>query len=257
MKVLEVKSLKKSFGGLKAVDGVSFEVEEGEILGVIGPNGSGKTTLFNMIGGSFAPTSGKVIYNGEDVTGWPAYKLYEHGLIRTFQLSQEYPLMTSMENLVVAGLHQTGETLIKNWISPSQVREREEEVIEKAYDTIDFLGLEHLTDEYAGNLSGGQKKLLELGRAMMHGNAKVVLLDEIGAGINPTLMVKVMDMIRRLNTERGYTFCVIEHDMDMIADLCERTLVLVDGKILTQGAMDDLRQDDRVIDAYFGGGEPA
>jgi len=250
--LLRVENLTKHYGGLRAVQGVSFDVPEGNITGLIGPNGAGKTTTFNMIAGAQVPTSGDVFLDDEKITGMSTDKLYHKGLMRTFQLSHEYPLMTSLENLMVAGANQVGESIFKNWFAKSQVAASERIVLERAQDALEFLGLTHVTDELAGNLSGGQKKLLELGRTMMN-DSRLVLLDEPGAGVNPTLMLDVIDMIRRLNQERGYTFCIIEHDMDLIADLCDNTIVLVEGKILTQGSMDDIRQDDRVIDAYFGG----
>jgi branched-chain amino acid transport system ATP-binding protein len=160
--------------------------------------------------------------------------------------------MTSAENLKVAGAHQLGENIFMNWIASGRVAAREQALQERTQDTLEFLGLTHVADELAGNLSGGQKKLLELGRTMMS-DARVILLDEPGAGVNPTLMLKVIDMIRRLNQERGYTFCIIEHDMELISSLCEHTIVLAEGQILMQGSMAEVRQDERVIDAYFGG----
>ncbi len=250
--ILKVEGLAKSFGGLHAVRGVSFDVPEGGIVGLIGPNGAGKTTMFNMIAGVLKPTSGKIYLDGNDITGTQTDRLYHMGLLRTFQLSHEYPKMTSTENLMVAGADQPGENVFMNWIARSRVAEREGEIQERAHDTLEFLGLTHVADELAGNLSGGQKKLLELGRTMMS-DARLILLDEPGAGVNPTLMLKVIDMIRRLNEERGYTFCIIEHDMDLIADLCENTVVLVEGQVLMEGTMDQVRSDERVIDAYFGG----
>ncbi len=250
--ILRVESLAKHYGGLQAVRGVSFEVPEGSIVGLIGPNGAGKTTTFNMIAGVEKPTKGKIYLSGNEITGTETHSLYHMGLLRTFQLSHEYARMTSKENLMVAAAAQLGENIFMNWLASSRVADREKEVQELADETLDFLGLTHVTDELAGNLSGGQKKLLELGRTMMS-DARLILLDEPGAGVNPTLMLKVIDMIRRLNQERGYTFCIIEHDMDLIADLCENTIVLAEGQILMQGTMDQVRQDERVIDAYFGG----
>ncbi|MCP4070966.1 MAG: ABC transporter ATP-binding protein [Hyphomicrobiales bacterium] len=250
--ILRVESLAKHYGGLQAVRGVSFEVPEGSIVGLIGPNGAGKTTTFNMIAGVEKPTKGKIYLSGNEITGIETHSLYHMGLLRTFQLSHEYARMTSKENLMVAAADQLGENIFMNWLAASRVADREKEVQELADETLEFLGLTHVTDELAGNLSGGQKKLLELGRTMMS-DARLILLDEPGAGVNPTLMLKVIDMIRRLNQERGYTFCIIEHDMDLIADLCENTIVLAEGQILMQGPMDQVRQDERVIDAYFGG----
>ena len=252
METLRVNNLIKTFGGLEAVKGISFEVHEGSIFGLIGPNGAGKTTTFNIIAGAEKPTSGNVYLNGEDVTGLSPEKLYKLGLVRTFQLSHEYPKMTSLENLMVAASDQPGEKIFMNWLSPKTVASREKEVTERALDSLNFLGLYHVKDELAGNLSGGQKKLLELGRTMMT-DAKLVLLDEPGAGVNPTLMLKIIEMIRRLNQERGYTFCIIEHDMDLIADLCQKVVVLAEGSILTEGSMTEVKANEKVINAYFGG----
>ena len=250
--VLSVKNLAKSFGGLQAVRGVDFEVEKGAIVGLIGPNGAGKTTTFNMIAGELPPTTGEITLLGENVTGQRTDVLYHKGLMRTFQLSHEYARMTSLENLAVAAPIQTGESIWSSWFSGRKVRQREREVLDLARETLEFLGLTHVSDELAGNLSGGQKKLLEIGRTMMN-DSKVVLLDEPGAGVNPTLMRKVAEMIEQLNEERGYTFCIIEHDMDMIARLCGKVVVLAEGQVLMQGNMNEVRNDERVIDAYFGG----
>ena len=250
--VLSVSGLAKSFGGLQAVRGVDFDVEKGAIVGLIGPNGAGKTTTFNMIAGELSPTAGKINLLGEDITGQRSDLLYHKGLMRTFQLSHEYARMTSLENLAVAAPSQIGEGIFSSWFAGRRVRKREAAVIELARDTLEFLGLTHVGEELAGNLSGGQKKLLEIGRTMMN-DSKVVLLDEPGAGVNPTLMLKVAEMIEQLNEERGYTFCIIEHDMDMIARLCGKVVVLAEGQILMQGSMDEVRNDERVIDAYFGG----
>ena len=250
---LKVQNLVKNYGGLQAVRGISFEVPEGEIFGLIGPNGAGKTTTFNMIAGSETPTSGKITLYDSDITGFSTHKLYELGLIRTFQLSHEYKKMTVLENLMVAGSNQLGENIFNALFSRKKVQKREREVVEKALESLEFLGLTALNGELAGNLSGGQKKLLELGRTMMT-NAKLVLLDEPGAGVNPTLMLKIIEMIRRLNQERGYTFCIIEHDMDLVTDLCQKIVVLSEGQVLTEGTMSEVRDDERVIKAYFGAG---
>ena len=250
---LEVQNLEKHYGGLQAVRGISFKVLEGQIFGLIGPNGAGKTTTFNMIAGSEIPTSGKIFLYSKDITGVPTHKLYDLGLLRTFQLSQEYKKMTVLENLMVAGSNQVGENIFNSWFSSKKVNLREKEILDKAFDSLEFLGLSKLKSELAGNLSGGQKKLLEIGRTMMT-DAKLVLLDEPGAGVNPTLMLKIIEMIRRLNTERGYTFCIIEHDMDLIADLCQKVVVLSEGQVLTEGPMSIVKNDERVIQAYFGGG---
>jgi len=249
--ILEVRNLSKSYGGVKAVNNVTFSVNKGEIVGLIGPNGAGKTTSFNAIAGAEKPTSGEVFLNGENVTGRSTEQLYHRGLLRTFQLSQEYPKMTTLENLMVACKNQIGENILMNWLNSKGVISRETEVIKKAQETLDFLGLSHVSDELAGNLSGGQKKLLELGRTMM-ADAKLILLDEPGAGVNPTLMQKIGDMIIELNQKRGYTFCLIEHDMQLIERLCHRIIVLSEGRILQEGSMEEIRNNAKVVDAYFG-----
>jgi branched-chain amino acid transport system ATP-binding protein len=249
--ILEVRNLSKSYGGVKAVNNVSFSVNRGEIVGLIGPNGAGKTTSFNAIAGAEKPTKGEVFLEGKNVTGRSTEQLYHMGLLRTFQLSQEYPKMTTLENLMVACKDQVGENILMNWLSPDKVIQRESRVIEKADQTLEFLGLSHVSNELAGNLSGGQKKLLELGRTMM-ADAKLILLDEPGAGVNPTLMQKIGDMIIDLNQSRGYTFCLIEHDMQLIERLCHRVIVLAEGRILQEGSMEEIRNNSKVVDAYFG-----
>ena len=250
--MLKVENLRKHFGGVVAVDGCSFEIAEGSITGLIGPNGAGKTTCFNMIAGAMPPTSGRIVFEGRDITGMAPHQLYALGILRTFQIPKEFAKLTVLENLMAAAPEQPGEQIFQNWIAPGKVRAREEEVLERAEDSLAFLGLTHVRDVLAGNLSGGQKKLVELGRTMMT-DARLVLLDEPGAGVNPTLMRKIMEMITRLNEERGYTFCIIEHDMDLIAELCDPVIVLAEGRVLMTGTMDQVRADERVIDAYFGG----
>ncbi|WP_118134270.1 ABC transporter ATP-binding protein [Oceanicella sp. SM1341] len=250
---LQVEGLAKRYGGLRAVNGASFEIPEGSITGLIGPNGAGKTTTFNMIAGAEAPSAGRILFRGEDITGRPTHELFHLGIVRTFQLPQEFARLTALENLMAAAPDQPGESILLNWLAPARVRAREAEVLARAEEALAFLGLSHVRDIPAGNLSGGQRKLLELGRTMMT-DAQLVLLDEPGAGVNPTLMLRIADMIRRLNAERGYTFCIIEHDMDLIAALCDPVIVLAEGRVLTKGAMAEIREDARVIEAYFGGG---
>ena len=251
--ILRVDGLVKRYGGLTAVDGATFQVGRGSITGLIGPNGAGKTTTFDMIAGAQGPSAGKVTFEGRDITGLPTHQLYHLGIVRSFQIPREYGRLTVIENLMVAPPGQPGESVWSTWLTPARVRAREREVMDRADDALEFLGLTHLREELAGNLSGGQKKLLELGRAMMT-DSKLVLLDEPGAGVTPTLMNKIMEMIERLNRERGYTFCIVEHDMDLIARLCDPVIVMVEGKVLTQGPFAEVSNDSRVIDAYFGGG---
>ncbi len=249
---LRVEGLAKFYGGVRAVDGASFEIPQGSITGLIGPNGAGKTTTFNMIAGADRPTAGTITFQGQDITGRATHELFHLGIVRTFQLPREFAKLTALENLMAAAPDQPGERILMNWLRPRAVRAREAAVLARAEETLGFLGLGHVRDVPAGNLSGGQKKLLELGRTMMT-DARLVLLDEPGAGVNPTLMLKIAEMIRVLNRDRGYTFCIIEHDMDLIASLCDPVIVLAEGKVLTRGAMAAVREDPRVIDAYFGG----
>lgn len=241
------------FGGLRAVDGVSLEIAKGSITGLIGPNGAGKTTLFNVIAGHHKPTSGIIRLDGEDITGLAPHELFHKGLLRTFQIAHEFSTLTVRENLMMVPGKQPGEHLVDVWLRPSKVRAREEEVRAKADEVIEFLEISHVADELAGNLSGGQKKLLELGRTMMV-DAKIVFLDEVGAGVNRTLLRTLGDSILRLNRDRGYTFCMIEHDMDFIGRLCNSVIVMAEGKVLAEGSAETVKADERVIEAYLGRG---
>jgi len=241
------------FGGIRAVDGASIEVAKGSITGLIGPNGAGKTTLFNGIAGHYAPTSGRGFLDGGEITGLPPHELFHRGLLRTFQIAHEFPTLSVRENLMMVPPAQPGEVLWDAWFHPGKVRAREAEVRSRAEEVIDFLEISHVADELAGNLSGGQKKLLELGRTMMV-DAKIVFLDEVGAGVNRTLLRTIGEAIRRLNTERGYTFCLIEHDMDFIARLCDPVIVMAEGKVLTEGAPAAVMANEAVIEAYLGRG---
>lgn len=251
--MIEVKNVSKHFGGLKAVNQATLTIETGSITGLIGPNGAGKTTLFNIIAGLYEPTHGQIVLDGEDVTGLKPYQLFAKGLLRTFQIAHEFSSMTVRENLMMVPDDQLGESLMNTWFKRSQIREQEQQIWDKADEVIDFLKISHVADELAGNLSGGQKKLLELGRTMMV-DAKVVLLDEVGAGVNRTLLGEIGDAIVRLNQERGYTFCMIEHDMDFISRLCNPVIVLAEGTVLTQGTAEQVKSDEVVIEAYLGRG---
>ena len=251
--MIVVEDLHRHFGGFRAVDGASLEIAEGSITGLIGPNGAGKTTLFNVIAGRLPPTSGKVMMDGEDITGLPPHELFHKGLLRTFQIAHEFSSMTVRENLMMVPGGQTGETIWNAWIGRSRIAEVEQALLRKADEVLEFLTIDHLKDEKAGNLSGGQKKLLELGRTMMV-DAKIVFLDEVGAGVNRTLLNTIGDAIIRLNKERGYTFCVIEHDMDFIGRLCDPVIVMAEGKVLAEGSATDIMQNEAVIEAYLGRG---
>ena len=252
--MLRVENLKRRFGGLIAIDHCSFEIAAGRITGLIGPNGAGKTTCFNIIAGALPPTGGRVLFDGEDITGLPTHEIFHRGIVRTFQIPHEFGKLTVLENLMVVPAAQTGEDLLKILLWPRAVAAREREVRRRAEDVLEFLSLGNLRDQLAETLSGGQKKLLELGRTMMT-EPRLVLLDEPGAGVNPTLLGRLAAMIRRLNEERGYTFCIVEHDMDLIASLCDPVIVMAEGSVLTQGTMAEVRRDPRVLDAYLGGGE--
>ncbi len=250
--MVTIENLSKNFGGLQAVRDCSFAIKEGSITGLIGPNGAGKTTTFNMIAGEVRPSSGRIIFQDEDISGLPTHQMFHRGIVRTFQIPHEFAKMTVLENLMVVPPEQPGESIIKNWIARGAVMRREKEVQERAEDSLEFLSISHLWNQEAGNLSGGQKKLLELGRTMMT-DAKLILLDEPGAGVNPTLLLKIREMIAKLCEDRGNTFCVIEHDMDMIASLCNPVIVMAEGTVLAQGNMDDIRRNPEVLDAYLGG----
>jgi branched-chain amino acid transport system ATP-binding protein len=251
--MIRVENLHKRFGGLRAVDGASLEIAAGFITGLFGPNGAGKTTLFNVIAGAFRPTSGRVFLDDKEITGLPPHELFHKGVLRTFQIAHEFTTLTVTENLMMVPGGQRGESLLDAWFRPGLVREEEAAIRAKAEEVLDFLGLSHLAQEQAGNLSGGQKKLLELGRTMMV-EAKIVFLDEVGAGVNRTLLRTIGDAIQRLNTERGYTFCMIEHDMDFISRLCDPVIVMAEGAVLMQGSAEEVKSDARVIEAYLGTG---
>jgi branched-chain amino acid transport system ATP-binding protein len=251
--MIRVEDLHMHFGGIRAVDGTSLEIEKGSITGLIGPNGAGKTTLFNVIAGAYPPTSGKVYLDGEDVTGLPAHEMFHKGMLRTFQIAHEFSSLTVLENLTMVPGDQPGERLRDAWFRPRLVQAHETGVRERAREVIEFLEITHLEDELAGNLSGGQKKLLELGRTMMV-DAKIVFLDEVGAGVNRTLLKTIGTSIERLNRERGYTFCMIEHDMDFISRMCNPVIVMAEGKLLTQGTAEEVKSNEEVIEAYLGRG---
>ena len=251
--MIVVEDIHKHFGGLRAVDGASLTIETGTITGLIGPNGAGKTTLFNVIAGLYAPTSGRILLDGEDISGLAPHELFAKGLLRTFQIAHEFSTLTVRENLMMVPDNQSGESLITTWLNRKKVAQEEERVRAKAEEVMAFLEISHVADELAGNLSGGQKKLLELGRTMMV-DAKIVFLDEVGAGVNRTLLNTIGDAILRLNKERGYTFCMIEHDMEFISRLCDPVICMAEGKVLAQGTAEDVKNNEEVIEAYLGTG---
>ena len=251
--MLTITDLHMHFGGIRAVNGVSFTIEPGTITGLIGPNGAGKTTLFNVIAGLHKPTSGQVVLDGEDITGLPPHALFHKGMLRTFQIAHEFSTLTVRENLMMVPPNQSGERLVDAWFRQQKIRDEEAKIGARADEVIEFLQMEAVANEQAGNLSGGQKKLLELGRTMMV-DAKIVFLDEVGAGVNRTLLNVIGDAVLRLNKERGYTFCMIEHDMEFISRLCDPVIVMAEGQVLARGSAESVKNNDAVIEAYFGTG---
>ncbi|RZO47930.1 MAG: ABC transporter ATP-binding protein [Candidatus Pelagibacterales bacterium] len=251
--ILQVDNLSKYFGGLAAVSNCSLKIKKGSITGIIGPNGSGKTTLFNLIAGNLKSSSGTVLFNDENITDVPSYELFSKGVLRTFQIAHEFTNLTVLENLMMVPGNQSGEILVNALFKRSLVKKEEIRVKSKALEVIDFLNLKHLSNELAGNLSGGQKKLLELGRTMMV-DAKLVLLDEVGAGVNRTLLKDIGSAILRLNKEKGYTFCMIEHDMEFISRLCNPVIVMAEGSVLFEGTSDEVKKNEKVIESYLGRG---
>lgn len=249
--MIAVKNVTKRFGGLTAVNDCSLTMENGAITGLIGPNGAGKSTLFNVVSGFEKSDGGKVYLNNEDVTNWDPHQLFQRGLMRTFQVPHEFNRMTVLENLMIVPAHQGGENVFNSLFRWRRVQAQEQTNRERARSVMDFLQLGHLKNELAGNLSGGQKKLLELGKTIM-ADANFVLLDEPGAGVNRTLLRSLAGDIKRMNQELGYTFCIVEHDMDLITELCDPVIVMAQGRVLAQGRMEDLRKHHEVREAYLG-----
>lgn len=248
--MLEVRHVVKSFGSMNACDGVEFRVEPNTITGLIGPNGAGKTTLFNLVAGTLAPTSGEVLFDGQRISGLTPDKIFHRGLARTFQIPRPFPQMTVLENAMLVPLNQTGERFWTNWIGAGRVKAEEKRARERAAEVLGFCGLGAKMNEMAGNLSGGQQKLLELARVLMI-EPKMILLDEPAAGVNPTLMETLIEKILALHA-RGITFLIIEHNMDMVMSICQPIIVMAQGKVIFQGEAAGVRADQRVVDAYLG-----
>ena len=250
---LRVEGLRKEFGSITAVDGASFSVEKGSITGLIGPNGAGKSTTFNCITGIHEPTDGTVYFQGEDVTGLSPNRIANRGLVRTFQLARELEEMTVIENMMLAPKGQLGESLWRSVLPLARrgVVEQERKVLERCWEMLEFFEIDHLAEEYAGNLSGGQRKLLELARALLT-DPTMLLLDEPFAGVNPSLEGRLLEHIHELR-EDGYTFLIVEHDMDLIMEHCEHIIVMHQGSVLTEGPPSEVRSNEAVIEAYLGG----
>jgi branched-chain amino acid transport system ATP-binding protein len=251
--MLEVTSLGKRFGGVEVVSHVSLAVKNGEIAGLIGPNGAGKTTLFNLIAGNLQPSGGSISFEGEDITGCAPHRRMARGIGRSFQIPRPFAEMTLIENLLTAAQGQTGENLLRNWFMPRRVAREERANAEKAMALLEFLGLSRLARDAARVLSGGQRKLLELGRVLM-ADPKLVLLDEPGAGVNPSLLETIAERIAQLNG-RGITFFIIEHNLELVAKLCRHVFVMAEGRLLFEGTPAEVVREASVIDAYLGAGQ--
>lgn len=248
--ILSTRGLSRHFGPLKAVDDVSLGVREGSITGLIGPNGAGKSTFFNLLTGALAPTSGRVSLDGADVTGLPPDRLFARGLGRTFQIPRPFARMSVLENVMLAPLSQTGETITGPFLSRARVRAEEVRVRARAREVLDFVTLLPLADHPAGKISGGQMKLLELARVLM-GDPRVILLDEPAAGVNPVLTETLIGKIEELNRE-GRTFLIIEHDMDFVMRHCDPVVAMAEGRVIFEGTADEARANPQLLDAYLG-----
>jgi neutral amino acid transport system ATP-binding protein len=251
---LRVEGLRKEFGGITAVDGATFSVEQGSLTGLIGPNGAGKSTTFNCITGVHEPTDGSVHFQGQEITGQRPHVIANRGLVRTFQIARELDEMTVLENMMLAPGGQRGESITRSVLPGlrNDVVDQETDLREDAWETLEFFEIDHLADEYAGNLSGGQRKLLELARALMTDPA-MMLLDEPFAGVNPTLEEKLLDRIHELREQEDLTFLLVEHDMDLIMENCEHVIVMHQGRVLDEGTPEEIKSNEEVVEAYLGG----
>lgn len=250
MPLLELENVRKNFGAVLAVDGVSFAVEAGQMAGLIGPNGAGKTTLFNTLAGVDPPDGGAIHLDGQRIDGLEPHHVFRSGLSRTFQIPKPFPAMTVLENLMLVPKRQAGEAFWNNWIRRSKVRFEEQAIREQAVEIMTFCGLEPVMSDLAATLSGGQLKLLELARVLMS-DPKIILLDEPAAGVNPALLESLIEKLIELNRQ-GRSFLIIEHNIEMIMTLCDPVMVMAGGKLIFSGKAEGAREDKAVLDAYLG-----
>jgi ABC-type branched-subunit amino acid transport system ATPase component len=251
MALLEVEAISKSFGGVAAVDGASFTVEEGSITALIGPNGAGKTTAFNLISGFIAMDSGEVRFAGKRIEMLRPDQIVQAGLARTFQAPRMLTRMSVLQNMLLAGKHQPGERLGGRWLHPRATALREREIVQRAHQLLELIRLKQLADDYAGTLSGGQRKLLDLGRVLMV-EPRMILLDEPMAGVAPPLAAQLLEHILELRRSHGVTVCVIEHDMDMVMSVSDHVVVMDEGRVIAAGPPEAIQRNPRVIEAYLG-----
>lgn len=252
MGILEGRNITKTFGGVTAVDDCSIEVPDGVIAGLIGPNAAGKTTLFNVMTGFYKPDSGKVIFKGKDITGRSPHQIAQEGMVRSFQIMRVLSRLTVLENVMLANPNQTGESLRNLLLKPNKIRDQEESVRERAVEILQMLDLDDKKDEYAGTLSGGQRRLLELGRCLM-ASPEMLLLDEPTGGVNPALIEDIMDHLKYINNQ-GVTIFIVEHNIRTIMELSEVVFVMSNGKKISEGTPEEIMEDEEVIDAYLGQG---
>ena len=254
--VLEIEGVYKHFGGIRAVNGATFSVADGSITALIGPNGAGKTTLFNVVTGFYGPDAGRIVYRGDSIYGKQPYAIARRGMVRTFQITKALAAMPVIDNMLLAGPRQPGEHLPTLFGRPAASRKREKEITEHAYELLKTFNLDTKADDYAGTLSGGQRKLLELARVLMT-EPSMVLLDEPMAGINPTLGRRLLDHMQRLRSEHGVSFLFVEHDMEVVMNHSDEVVVMALGAVIAQGKPEEVRNNEAVIDAYLGGGPSA